>query len=321
MDYNAFEVFITVTEEMNFTRAAARLYMSQQNVSSHILKLEKNYRVTLFERKPVLRLTPEGEAFLSFAKMVMEGHNALTSRFADLSTHSIGLLRMGISYQRSQVFMPGIWSRFHHDYGNISLRMQEQMTYQLLEQLQSGELDLIVGVNIPQFSNLKVIPLAQEATYCTVSEATLRQYFPEDWQERIQRYSREGLDLLDIKDLPLMLPSNDNRLRAPIDRIFSKNNVYPNVVLETASHGLLSRLSALNGQVALVSPLTLYELLRTTPDIMKICHSFKVKDIPPIEVSLAYRSDIDQPRYVLGMVDCVTEEFAYYIHELNTRFG
>ena len=54
MNLKSIEYFLITVEEMNFTRAAGRLYISQQALSSHISRLEEEYGIRLFERKPAL---------------------------------------------------------------------------------------------------------------------------------------------------------------------------------------------------------------------------------------------------------------------------
>ena len=54
MNLRSLEYFLVVTEEMNFTRAAERLFITQQALSSHIQRLEAEYDAELFHRKPVL---------------------------------------------------------------------------------------------------------------------------------------------------------------------------------------------------------------------------------------------------------------------------
>ena len=56
------QYFLVVAEELSISRAAERLYVSQQCVSSHIKKLEQQYCVELFVRKPAFCLTEEGKA-------------------------------------------------------------------------------------------------------------------------------------------------------------------------------------------------------------------------------------------------------------------
>lgn len=321
MEFTSLSVFLTVVEEMNFTKAAERHFTSQQNVSNHIRRLEKYYQVNLFVRRPILRLTAEGEALADFARMVISGEAALVSRFADLSSRAVGILHMGISYQRSQIFIPGIWSRYRELHPNISLRMREQMTISLLEELLDGTLDLIVGVDIPQTNTLNIIPLSYESCICVVAQSTFQKVFPGDWAERLERYNREGVSVSDLKNLPLVLPSHDNQLRARIDQVFRKEQLYPNIVLETSSHSLLTKLSSLNGNISLVSPLSLFEMLHSNQHMLDNCYTFKVKDMAVSCIGVAYRKDIIQPQYVLDMVDVVCEEFNYYNTDLAARFG
>ena len=56
------EYFLVAAEELNFTRAAKKLYISQQSLSSHISNLEKEFDVVLFNRTSPLTLTYAGRA-------------------------------------------------------------------------------------------------------------------------------------------------------------------------------------------------------------------------------------------------------------------
>ena len=62
MGLRGLRYYLVAAEEMNFRRAAEKLYITQQTLSVHIQKLEKQYGVQLFERKPKLMLTPAGAA-------------------------------------------------------------------------------------------------------------------------------------------------------------------------------------------------------------------------------------------------------------------
>ncbi|MBQ6665688.1 MAG: LysR family transcriptional regulator, partial [Synergistaceae bacterium] len=48
MNLRSIEYFLKVAEEMNVTRAAEQLIISQQALSSHIKRLEDEYNVKLF---------------------------------------------------------------------------------------------------------------------------------------------------------------------------------------------------------------------------------------------------------------------------------
>lgn len=312
MDLNAFFIFLMVAEEMSFTRAAERLYITQQSLSGHIKRLESHYNVKLFQRRPVLKLTPAGEAMVFYARQMLESEQAMTAQFADLTQNASGILQLGISPQRSSAFFPGIWSRYHREYGNISVRLHNKLTNQLLEDLQSGQVDMMVGVDVPELSNLTVIPLAQEQLRCMIHETILKDYFPDSWQDMLRRYAQEGVDLIELKALPLLLLSPTNRFRRPVDQLFRKHNTIPYVSLETSSHGLLFQLGCQGSGIALVNPLSMYEQMRLQGPLPDRCHVFLVRNLPKSIVSLAYRKDIELPQYAIGMVDAIIEEFDYY---------
>lgn len=62
MDLTSLRYFVALARNLHFTKTAQELYISQQNLSQHINKLETHYRTPLFYRKPKLQLTPAGKA-------------------------------------------------------------------------------------------------------------------------------------------------------------------------------------------------------------------------------------------------------------------
>ena len=109
---------------------------------------------TLFQRKPTLRLTAEGEALATCARQLQESEGALTRRLADITKNASAVLTFDISYQRSGVFFPGIWNQFHNMHPNINVRLHERTTDKLLDELQSNRIDLMVGLDIAGSTSL-----------------------------------------------------------------------------------------------------------------------------------------------------------------------
>ena len=66
--------FVAVAEELNFTRAAERLHLAQQALSTQIRQLEERVGERLLERTTrKVELTPAGEAMLEHARTVLGG--------------------------------------------------------------------------------------------------------------------------------------------------------------------------------------------------------------------------------------------------------
>lgn len=77
VDTRVLRYFVAVAEELNFTRAAERLFVSQPSLSRQIRRLEEDLRLTLFERTSrEVRLTAAGAALLPAARRVIEDWQA-----------------------------------------------------------------------------------------------------------------------------------------------------------------------------------------------------------------------------------------------------
>ena len=70
--------FVAAAEELNFTRAAARLYVAQQALSREIQRLESRLGVSLFRRTTRrVTLTLDGERLLGRARDLVAAHDAV----------------------------------------------------------------------------------------------------------------------------------------------------------------------------------------------------------------------------------------------------
>lgn len=60
MNLQSLYYFSELAKTLHMTQTAERSFISQQNLSNHIQRLENYYGVKLFERKPRLQLTYAG---------------------------------------------------------------------------------------------------------------------------------------------------------------------------------------------------------------------------------------------------------------------
>ena len=72
MNFLHLKYFLMVAKELNITRAAERLYISQQSLSNHISNLEKELETKLFVRSPKLSLTYAGEQLVDTATQILD---------------------------------------------------------------------------------------------------------------------------------------------------------------------------------------------------------------------------------------------------------
>ena len=96
------EYFLVAAEELNFTRAAKRLYISQQSLSNHISNLEKEFDVVLFNRTSPLTLTYAGQALKTRARELLDLRDETYKEISDIKDFSTGQLSIGVSHTRGR---------------------------------------------------------------------------------------------------------------------------------------------------------------------------------------------------------------------------
>ena len=85
--------FVTVAEELNFTRAAARLQIAQPPLSRAIQRLERRMGVTLLERTSrSVSLTPAGEVLLEEGRRALDAVQAAVRRTQRTARPEAGLV-------------------------------------------------------------------------------------------------------------------------------------------------------------------------------------------------------------------------------------
>ncbi|MFH9425894.1 LysR family transcriptional regulator [Streptomyces sp. NPDC017529] len=82
LDPRLLRAFLTVADELHFTRAAARLYVAQQALSRDIRRLEGELGTGLFDRTTRrVALTEDGARLVPYARRVLAAHDELTAAF------------------------------------------------------------------------------------------------------------------------------------------------------------------------------------------------------------------------------------------------
>jgi len=118
--------FTTIVDEGSFTRAAARLYISQPTLSHQIRALEAEIGGALLERLPKgVRLTAAGAAFLPEARTAV----AAADRAAHVARRSLGFesgeLEIAASVSVAFGLLPPVIQTWRERYPQISIRLRE----------------------------------------------------------------------------------------------------------------------------------------------------------------------------------------------------
>jgi DNA-binding transcriptional LysR family regulator len=111
------QYFVTVAEELNFTRAAERLHVVQQSLSTGIAQLEATLGIRLFERTTrSVNLTSAAVAWLPYAREALASMNRAADAAEDLAAGRSGRLRVGLAATGALPFMPSLLRTFRERY-------------------------------------------------------------------------------------------------------------------------------------------------------------------------------------------------------------
>lgn len=145
MDFRHIESFCKVADLKSFSRAAQELYLTQPSISGHILQLEKELGVKLFDRLgKEVALTAAGRCFLDYARRLMDLRKDAIQQIAELSGGVKGTLTIGGSTIPAEYLLPGIIGRFKEGREQVSISLMVSDTAGIIEKLQTGEIE--VGV-------------------------------------------------------------------------------------------------------------------------------------------------------------------------------
>lgn len=163
MDLISLYYFQELSKDLNMTRTAQRLYISQQTLSNHIHRLEQHYGCPLLYRKPTLSLTCAGEFVLSFAQVVRKEERNLEDILSDIEQQERGTLKLGAGSQRGAWILSHLLPDFHRRYPLVQVRFSDGLSTHLETLVSNGELDFAVVLSGSYSPDLLEQQLYQEA--------------------------------------------------------------------------------------------------------------------------------------------------------------
>lgn len=179
MELKALRCFVAVAEQLNFTRAAETLYISQPTLSIHIRELENELGAALFLRnhKQVF-LTNQGVALLPAARHILESVDALPALVRDASVTPLPeVLRIGLDPTEDRTDIPtlqNILRTLSERAPAMKLDIRRVSHEKCAEELIDTTLDAAVivlesGESLPP--ELLTLPLLRDKTILTAAHA------------------------------------------------------------------------------------------------------------------------------------------------------
>ncbi|MFE6227164.1 LysR family transcriptional regulator [Streptomyces sp. NPDC057854] len=252
MDIRQLRYFVTVAEEANFTRAAARLHLAQPGLSAQVRRLEKELGHQLLDRSGrSVTLTEVGEAVLPYARAAITAVEAVRQT-ADEYT---GLLRghvtlglvAGAAAAAHRFDLAGLLAGFHEDHPQVEIAVTEDTSERMLAALRRGELDIaVIGLTTEE-------PPPGVSLQVLVDEPLVAAVPPDD--PALTPPDRTDIPLAELRDRPLISLPRGTGLRGVLDRACARAGFPPRIAFEAAAPLFLAQLAARGLGVAVVPAL------------------------------------------------------------------
>lgn len=248
MELRQLEYFVVVAEELNFSRAAQRLHMTQPPLSTAIRHLEAELKLALFERSTRrVALTPAGEVFFQSAARLLRQLQEDVAEARAVANGLAGQLALGFVPSATIEILPPILRAFRGQFPDVRLVLHELNPEQQVRGLRDRQLGCACFYLPPDRAapfgdlNLSAIPISSEPLVAAL---------PSDHPLAAQR--RIAVDAL--ADQPFVLVSGHRGpgLRDIILEQCRRGNFLPNVVQEAVLIQTIAGLVASGVGVALL---------------------------------------------------------------------
>ena len=201
MTFEMLHCFSAVCQEQSITRAAERLYISKQAVSSSIKSIETELGVSLLVRQHSgVRLTPAGHRLLRHAGTILRQWEMCLSDLSALRGDLPGL-RIGMAYMARTLWTPEAEQAFYSRSPETAVDIRGGYASDLLTALAAGKLDCVVTFLRTEYrARFDFIPLCDAPLSFLMAEddplAAHPLLLPQDLQGRTVLFHESGASYL-----------------------------------------------------------------------------------------------------------------------------
>ncbi len=236
MDFRELVYITTVADCKSVTEAAKKLYISQPSLSQVIAKVENELGIKLFDRTIYpIALTYAGETYVDTARKILLLNDNLRRQLTDIGEGKKGRITLGIPVERAGYMLPAALKEFKKLYPGVEVRTIEANSSVLLAGLKKGDTNFII---LPKESadtysdskaELEMEVIYREKLILVAGEGVLR-------EDHMAKLKKNTVDFSTLGDVPFILLKKGHAIRREAERIFRKNQINPDIVIETSSN-------------------------------------------------------------------------------------
>ena len=248
MDIRTLSYFVVIAEELNITKAAEKLCMSQPPLSSQIKNLEEELDTVLFIRgKRHLQLTDAGKLLYRHAKEILSLANKTSEEIRSMSKGMHGKISIGLVEGSAPNIAANWIEAFSNKYKNVTFHVVDGNSDELIQKLRSGLINLAVITSPCDNTLLNSFKVGQEIMTAFMSKDNPLASLPGN-----------TIDLAMLKNKELIVPSRES-INTMIYKWFKEVKLEPKIICKMDNYLDVAALAGKNVGIS-IFPKTSYIL-------------------------------------------------------------
>lgn len=228
--------------------------------------------MALFQRnRNNIQITRRGRILLEHARQFQNHYRNLCQVVRTLGTGK-ALIRIGIATMRGNTIFPQIHGAFLKSHPQITIETVEETTKVLYELLDRQEIDFALCVTNR---------LPEEPSHCLLLRKSYLKLFVRQDHPLAQK---EAVDLLELRNIPLVLFSDHFDQTAYIRRMFAQSGVHPWILHQTTQVFTILEYIRSEGAAGFLTE----EIAQQEPDL----HALSVRQFQPAFITLDWNKDL-----------------------------
>jgi DNA-binding transcriptional LysR family regulator len=198
--------FVRAAEQASFTVAALELKITQAAVSQRIAILEKELRVSLFDRRAgKIALTEAGQRLYAYARRILDLHQEARRDLCGFHPSVSGDLPIAASSIPGECFLPALLSAFHTQHPQVHVRATVSDSGSVIKDVEKGKASLGLVGQKAEKSNLETRRIGRDSLLLIVPSG-------HPWA------ARRTIALADLAREPLIIREEGSGSRAALEK-------------------------------------------------------------------------------------------------------
>lgn len=276
LNYDLYKVFYQVAENLSFSQAAEKLYISQSAVSQNIKNLENELNTELFIRSTKkVELTKAGKILFEHIEPAFNLIESGEKSIKEINALKRGEIHIGANDTISKDFLLPYLNKFHQLFPEIQIQITNRTSSTCIELLQQNKVDLIIS-NLP---NPKITEEMRVQKIYSFSDIFIASNEFKEIKEH-----QHSLEML--KNYPLLMLESKTTTRKFLDSLLAEKEIEITAAIELGSVDLLIEMAKIGLGIAFVPE---YCLNLDTDDLFEV----KIKEkLPARELAVVNNKNI-----------------------------